>query len=85
MTRENLQLEIHLCPDCQTNHARGQDRFRQPMPCPACVVARLLKALHADLDVQSRTRGMRRLKLSPVFLEKFWQTGSVAAEALGPI
>lgn len=53
MTRSPAQAESHLCPDCQTSHAYGEDRFGQPMPCTRCVVKRLVKAMEADLQDQS--------------------------------
>jgi hydrogenase maturation factor HypF (carbamoyltransferase family) len=52
MIRLSAQAEIHLCPDCQTHHAHGEDRFGQPMPCTRCVVKRLVKAMEADLEDQ---------------------------------
>ena len=80
MNQETAQPGSHLCPDCQTNDGRGHDRFGQPMPCPGCVVGRLVKALHADLD-EPRARGMP-LEPTPVFLEKFRKTLKVATGRL---
>jgi len=52
MIRLSAQTISHLCPDCQTDRAHGEDRFGQPMPCTRCVVKRLVKAMEADLEDQ---------------------------------
>jgi hypothetical protein len=43
-------LERHLCPDCHSEETQGLDKFGSPMPCAPCLVARLVKAFHADLE-----------------------------------
>jgi hypothetical protein len=43
----------HLCPDCQSEETRGRDKFGFPMPCARCLVDRLVKAFHADLEEQA--------------------------------
>lgn len=53
MKQPFFRVESHLCPDCQSGHAFGEDRFGYLMPCTRCVVKRLVKAMEADLDEQS--------------------------------
>jgi hypothetical protein len=45
--------ERHLCPDCQSEETEGRDKFGFPMPCAGCLVARLVKAFHADMEEQA--------------------------------
>jgi hypothetical protein len=52
MHRAPLSVELHLCPDCHSEETQGLDKFGSPMPCAPCLVARLVKAFHADLEEQ---------------------------------
>ena len=50
MNRSAPLIERHLCPDCHSEETQGLDKFGSPMPCAPCLVARLVKAFHADLE-----------------------------------
>jgi hypothetical protein len=50
MNRSASPIERHLCPDCHSEETEGLDKFGSPMPCAPCLVARLVKAFHADLE-----------------------------------
>jgi hypothetical protein len=52
-------IDRHLCPDCQSEETQGQDKFGFPMPCARCLVERLVKAFHADLEDQAMLAGRR--------------------------
>jgi hypothetical protein len=59
MNRRISPGERHLCPDCQSEETRGQDKFGFPMPCARCVVERVVKAFDADLEEQGIIAGER--------------------------
>jgi len=61
MNAQFLPVERHICPDCRMLEAQGMDRFGLPMPCVRCVVARLLRAYHADQVDQPRKRPAREV------------------------
>jgi len=45
--------QLHLCPDCRNELTQGQDKFGFPMPCARCLVERLVRAFHADMEEQA--------------------------------
>jgi hypothetical protein len=49
----------HLCPDCHSEETQGQDKFGFPMPCARCLVERLVKAFHADMEDQTMLASRR--------------------------
>jgi hypothetical protein len=74
MNRALPLMERHLCPDCQSQETQGRDKFGFPMPCARCLVERLVKAFHADLEDQA-TLGNQRLEATrlpePDWLRQF--------------
>jgi len=63
MQRAPLLVEFHLCPDCHSEEIQGLDKFGSPRPCARCLVARLVKAFHADLEEQGITMAERSRQL----------------------
>ena len=59
MKCENVAEDRHLCPDCQNEETQGRDTFGFPMPCARCMVERLVRAFHADMEERALPVGKR--------------------------
>jgi hypothetical protein len=61
MNRATFLIDRHLCPDCGSEETQGRDRFGSPRPCVRCLVGRLVKAFHADMEDEVMLKSGRSL------------------------